>query len=280
MPRARRCRARTGAPRCSLQSRDVDALRSIAAARFLTTTQVSTLHFGSSVRVAQRRLRALLDLGLVTCSMQNELLHRPSLFRATRRGLEELADRGLSHGTERGRLPKPGKLRHSLAVRDVFVAAKRLEARGTWQDVEVRFDSGLTRDPILQAARLIPDLALSVRTEAMGARRLVLVEVDLGTEPLATLFAKMDRYDELRAQAPPYASAEVLFVLTRMGRKMRLTRALVGRRAQFATLDELDSALIACTYQVTALPCRPERTAHPPQSSAIAPPSGLRRARM
>ena len=274
--RAQRCRPRES-PRSFIRPRDLDALASLARARFLTTEQLERLHYGGSRRIAQRRLRALLDHGLVAGALQAEHLHRATVFRPTACALELLTDRGLELGSARPtRLPKPGKLRHAIATRDVFVAAVELEQRGAWKLDEVRFDSELAGDPVLRAAKLVPDVLVRTRAKLGVDARVVFVELDLGTEPLSTLITKLERYELLRG-AVEYRSAEVLFLVEGDGRRRRLAALAAGRPVRLGALGGAADALVACSCEVTAHPRRAERTTEGAQLRKTARPSGLRK---
>lgn len=274
--RAKRAKARSKAV-SRICPRDLEALASVARCGFLTTTQLARLHFTDSVRVAQRRLRCLLDHRLVMASLQSEQLHRPTVFRPTKPGLELLLDgeHNLGERTQISRLPKPAKLRHAIAIRDIAVVAQLLAARGSWTLDRTRFDSDLASEPVLRAAGLIPDLLLEVRVPSGEVS--LFVEVDCGTEPLATLVSKVDRYDELRAGAAEYARAEVLFIVEGEKRTVRLRGLVEGRRARVAEASAVTVALGLCSCGQYAPLRRTERTGESLQVVDLTVVRGLRR---
>jgi hypothetical protein len=252
-----RCKAR-GIVHGVLRPRDLDALGSIAAAGYLTTGQLERLHYGSR-RVAQRRLRVLLDHELVVGDMQGEHLQKETVFRTTARGLERLLDEGRGvQSRKRPRLPRPGKLRHGIAVRDVYVAARLHERAGGWMVTEHRFDSELAGDPVLRAARLIPDVL--VRAVTGGHHVVVFAEVDLGSEPVSTVRAKLDRYDALREAVPEYGTAEVIVLVEGDARRRRVEEGPRRAHVRVMAARDLESAFGACTRMVCAPPLRAERT--------------------
>jgi hypothetical protein len=168
--------------------RDTEALASLAWAGFLETSQIERLHFPSR-RVAQRRLRVLLDHGLVRAHLQGEALQRPNVYSVTAKGMERLAEHSAFPGgpPKRARVPRLQKLRHALAIRETFVAFVLAEKAGAFVLKDFRFDADLTREPLFKAARLIPDGL--VELEAEGLAYAVGLEVDLATESTAKTLA-------------------------------------------------------------------------------------------
>lgn len=190
----RRCvRAASGS---TLSARDTEVLRSIAWAGFLSTTQVQALHFPSR-RVAQRRLRALLDHALVRARLQGDaVLHRDNIYTLTPAGSRYLVDRGASEDVATpGRVPTWRALPHASAIRDVFVAFRERHRAGDLALVDFLFEGDLAATPGFAAAGLRPD-ALAVHSTRGGERR-VAIEVDLGSEPTRVLAAKLGKYNAI-----------------------------------------------------------------------------------
>lgn len=214
---------------CSIvgSSRDRDVLASLAWVGLLTTSQLQRLHFPSRRR-AQRRLRALLDHGLVRAHLQGEALHKENVYTLAPKGLELLLEEGSAEdGARLRRIPRPGKLPHAIAIRDVFVAFMDAEARGAFMLDDFRFDDDLAGEPIFKAARLVPDALALVR---MGNElRAIGIEVDLGTETRATLAAKCEAWRSILANPAAILGtprARLLFVVDRNGRRSTIARVL------------------------------------------------------
>ncbi|MDB4928276.1 MAG: Replication-relaxation [Myxococcaceae bacterium] len=192
-PRAKRARPNADARNVVGEGRDRAVLEDIVWAGYLTTGQVATLHFPTRRR-AQRRLRALLDHGLVEAHLQGDALQRETFFSPTSRARTWLEAReAFPHGVPRSlRLPRPQKLAHALGIRDVFVAFLRAEREGRFALDDFRFDGDLARDPTFAPLRLIPDGLASVRRGDAVFR--AGVEYDRGTETTSTLRAKFEAW--------------------------------------------------------------------------------------
>jgi hypothetical protein len=171
----------------------MEALSDIAWAGVLSTRQVCRIHFPSRRR-AQRRLRALLDHGLVRAHLQGEALHRENVYTLTSLGVDRLIERGaFPDGPPRPfRVPRPQKFAHALAVREVFVAFRSAEREERLRLTDFRFEEELAGGWLGRDAGLIPD-GLAV-VESGGSEQVLLVEVDLGTETTTTLRAKLAAY--------------------------------------------------------------------------------------
>lgn len=257
-------------------ARDPELLANLAWARYLTTTQLCRLHFPSQ-RMAQRRMRGLLDLGLVRAVTRE--LHLDGVHLITRTGLDLLMDLGAIREGEfaPGRLPRPQKLTHALAVRDVFVAALEVERAGTFEVVDFRFDEDLARAEPFHGAGLIPDGLARLKVGPL--ERAVGIEVDLGTETTAMLNSKFSRWTRL---LPPSHGAPVarLLVFAATARRRDTLAALLaeaglGAVAGAYLLTECRTALegFARTFDLYAPPVRSERTAPEPSGSPIQPQS-------
>lgn len=204
-------------PRERITKRDLDALATLAWAGVLTTQQVARAGF-PSIRVAQRRLRALLDYGLIASTLQGDSRHRDNLHVVSRKGRELLRDKSLfAEGVPRSGFPRPGKCAHVLALRDVFVDLLNAERSGAFRIVDMKFDRDLSRLDPFRRHGLIPDLLLEVETG--GLRRAVGIEVDLGTEPFRVLESKVARWRLVLASGDVN---ELLVIATSARRRARL----------------------------------------------------------
>lgn len=202
----RRC---VRAPSAStLSARDTEVLRSIAWAGFLSTSQVQALHFPSR-RVAQRRLRALLDHALVRARLQGDaVLHRDNIYTLTPAGSRYLVDRGASSDVAMpGRVPTWRALPHASGIRDAFVAFRERHHVGDLELVDFLFEGDLAATAGFAEAGLRPD-ALAVLATRTGERR-VAIEVDLGSEPTRVLAVKLTKYNTIMGSLVH----EVVFVL-------------------------------------------------------------------
>jgi len=259
------------------EGRDRDVLASIAWAGYLTTGQVAALHFPTRRR-AQRRLRALLDHGLVRAHLQGEALQRESFFTPTARGLEWLAERdAFPQGAPRALpLPRLQKLAHSLGIRDAFVAFVRAEAEGLFALDDFRFDGDLVGDPRFAPERLIPDgLA---RVSRGGAALLVGVEHDRGTETTTTLRAKFTAWASAASRLTATGAPPVRLVVTVVGERRAATvrrvlgEAGVGAWASVCLAGDLGALLASgWPYGVAARGGRAERPPESPETAGFQP---------
>lgn len=209
------------------EGRDRDVLELIVWAGYLTTGQVAALRFPTRRR-AQRRLRALLDHGLVRAHLQGDSLHRDNFYTPTPRALEWLAERdAFPEGPPRVlRLPRPQKLAHALGIRDAFVEFVRAEREGLLALDDFLFDGDLTRDPRFVPYRLVPDGVAAVRRGADAFT--VGVEYDRGTETTATLRVKFANWRAALAGAQACGAPHRLLVVARGVRRAASVRRLLA----------------------------------------------------
>lgn len=259
-------------------ARDLDVLESLAWAGFLSTNQVERLHFPSR-RTTQRRLRALLDHGLVRAHLQGEALQKESVFTLSPQAAEQLVERrGLEPATIKlTRAPRLGKLAHLLLVRDVFVDFVRAEQTGVLELRDFRFEEDVGQEPTLRAAGLVPDALADV---AWGeATERLAVEADCGTETTTTLKKKLAAYRALFATAGSVlddARSALLVVVLTDGRAASLRRLVdeagLADRA-LVTLREHVHELLHARYAHAPYvrPVRAERTAASPQAPVFRP---------
>lgn len=214
-------RSRVGRPR------DLEVLRSLAWAGYLSTEQVRRLHFPST-RTAQRRLRALLDHGLARAHLQGAALHLENVWTLTPTGAARLEATG-STNVRAGRAPRLQKLAHGLAIRDVFVAFVLAERAGVFTLEDFRFDGDLATEPLFQAARIVPDCLAIL--EKGGSAAVIGCEVDLGSETTATLRVKFSAWEGLLARG-----------------------ALGGARLLVAVRDESRGRTVECVLREVGCP--------------------------
>lgn len=200
--------------------RDIEILESLVWAGVLTTSQLTSLHFHARRR-AQRRLRALLDHGLIRAHLQGDALQRENVYTLSPLGLDLVVEGGAfpDGPPPLGRMPAPGKLRHTLLVREAFVAWKLAERAGALSLDDFRFEGELAAEPTFRPLGVIPD-ALVLAT-ATGSLSTTLLELDAGTETTTTLRAKFDKYRRGFASGTGvfgHASTSLLVVVVREGR--------------------------------------------------------------
>ncbi|MBI5511422.1 MAG: replication-relaxation family protein [Deltaproteobacteria bacterium] len=255
------------APRSILNERHYDALERIQWARFLSTGQVRRSAPYPSDRTAQRGLRGLLDHRLVSAHLQGEALQRETVFTVTARGLEALAAAVRLEGPlpPPTRIPRPQKLRHALAIRDVFCAYLVAEREGHLDLVDFHFDSDLAGDARFQAAGLVPDAV--VVTERGGGRTTAGIEVDLGTEPTRVLRDKFDRWRQILSAATVAAAAAPTTLIVTAARPTR--RATIQRLVEDAGVGAVTKVVLATELpgllraDVADAPTPPEARAAP-----------------
>jgi hypothetical protein len=231
--RPRRSRARRGVPDHGRSTRpgprEQRVLLLLAWAGFLTTEQVRLAGGYPTLRRAQRRLRTLLDHGLIRAELQGGVLHRPSIHLPTAAARERLmADGELQPGYRVPRLPRAQKLGHALLVRDVFAAFAAADLGRGCRLEDFRFDSDLSDEEPFHSAGLVPDAIASVRLASGGVKTFA-VEADTGCETSPTLRRKLARWravlDVLRPQP-----VTLLAVATRETRRRTLAELMLEAR--------------------------------------------------
>ncbi len=265
MTRARAIRGKPNPAAMSVvgSERDLAVLETLAWAGILRTGQIETLFFKTRRR-AQRRMRALLDHGLVRSHRQGEALHREDVFTLAPKGMALLETKGaFPDGPPKpARLPRISKLAHALAIRDVFVAFLAAEHTGSSRLVDFRFEEDLAREPAFRAARLVPD-AVGV-VEADGRSSSFAVEVDLGTETSTTLRGKLEAWARFHVGGAGQRFAALLVVADADSRARLLWRlaseAQLGTWATVVPVAGLP-ALVGCRWPHTCAvpPRRAER---------------------
>lgn len=208
-------------------ARDLEILASLAWAGVLSTAQLLRLHFRARRR-AQRRLRELFDHGLVRAHLQSDALERENIYTLAPEGLDLLIERGAfpDGAPPLVRVPAPGKLRHALLARQVFVELRRAHLDGMLALDDFRFEGELTREPSFRTHALIPDALALVRVDARPETWAI--EVDAGTETTTVLRAKFDKY------ARAFAAAQGLFSSPALSLVVLAPRA--GRQQTLATI--------------------------------------------
>jgi hypothetical protein len=242
-----------------LGPRQRDILLSLDHFRFLTASQLQTLHFDghatsdTAARICRRVLARLHTLGLIT-----HLERRIGGIRAGSASyvwcLGPAGDRLLkrSEGSEEGprlrrKEPSLRFLDHSLAVADCYLALVAAARSGQLELLSTETEPACWR-PYLGAGGgrevLKPDLAAV--TAAGDYEDHWFVEVDLGTESVPTLLGKCNQYARYRRTGHEQAShgvfPVVVWVLPDQARLAKLQAALARNRSLDADLFRLTTA--------------------------------------
>jgi hypothetical protein len=206
--------------------------------RFLTTRQVAKLAFRGSRWAAQKRLRKLLDAGMVRVWVRD--LATDNVYALARRGARIL---GASDGQHGARMPRglDGNLDHLLAINQVRISiALGLDAAGGelgwWRsDWELR---GRLR------SRLVPDAVFVVRWE--GRDQAFALEVDNQSRSPRTFLGKLVGYASLILRGGDLLGVSDFLALVVvsdnrwLGRYLEaVEQARMGGRVWFATLEAL-----------------------------------------
>ena len=223
----------------AMPERDREVIDRIAEHRYLTTHQVQSFVFTNlgSAESAARTTRHVLQ------RLEGNALLRPlqrriggvragsaaRVWQLAPAGARLLRDDGATH---RSHEPSPRFLAHCLAVADVHLALRTLAALNGVHRVSVQCEPDCWRRYTGQAGEprwLQPDLAAVITTIHFEDRWFL--EVDLGTESLATLLRKCGQYESYRAsgieQNDHGAFPLVLWVFTKAERADRFRAAVL-----------------------------------------------------
>lgn len=215
--------ARASAPTVVVTERDLDLFTLVGLARYASTDQVARDLFPSDDR-ARRRLRQLFDAGFVAVTLASSTA--PNLISLTRRGIGALLA-ARPDLEDRVRLAGPIRLAgvaHHLAVVDARLYAAAFGERNrtpllVWSNAS----GSLGRELGLGELQLQPDGI--AQFERAGSTFSVAVEVDCGTEPLATVLGrKFERY----ALAFGLGRLDALWVSVLAGARRREAIALLA----------------------------------------------------
>ncbi len=217
--------------RLMLQPRDHAMLRWIGRAGVVELPQLAALFWpgGTGSRAAAaRRLRKLTDHHLVDTIVVS--LDRPNRVTLTQRGAERVDGNGLVLRT---------RIRGASTAADHLIQSAELWSallRRCRADTTVRLSQWLTEAEIRRALgssrqALIPD-GIAILAGAAG-EVVVAIEVDLDTEPMATIRRKFTRYaPHLAERKPLYGLAlDALLVVAPGQRRLRKMAATAGRTA-------------------------------------------------
>ncbi len=216
--------------------RDLWLLEALGKMRFLTTRQLARLAFRGSRWAARKRLRKLLDGGLVRVWVRD--LARDNVYSLTRAGVSRLASDGEATWTVPRSLD--GNLDHLLAINEfrISLALSLEEAGGEirwWRsDWELRAPA---------RGHIVPDAYFALGWVGMGHFWTFALEVDNATRSPRRFLAKLLKYGALRVRGRALYGAQD-FLLLVGGRDERwveryrqaLARLRLGLFVFFATL--------------------------------------------
>jgi Replication-relaxation len=222
-----------------LTARDRRILVRLAAARWLTTTQVANLFFPDvTVEMARRRLRLLGEESYILSLQANQMAE--ALHTLGQNGKEFLLARGWKRSIRLERVP-PKNLEHFRGVNDIRVAVERSAER---DGVELAFFFASWE---LQqqgwAFPVIPDAACLI--ERSGKSVTVLYEYDRGEE--STEYVARTKFRPYAAEGfHGFPFSDVLVVVDtpeRLGQlRERAARCKEPEMFSFILLDDLKSS--------------------------------------
>lgn len=237
--RTRRAERRPQRNSVRLTDRDLWLLEALGKMRFLETRQLARLAFGGSRWAANKRLRKLLDSGLVRAWVRE--LARDNIYSLTRAGIGQLAER--SEGEAPWTVPRglDGNLDHLLAINDVRISLALGLAAGGGELRAWRSDWEL-RAPV--RAKVVPDALFTVQWE--DAAQTFALEVDHATRSPRRFLGKILRYRSLAVRGLPLHGVSDFLTLV-VGRDDRwieryretVYRARLGFRIWFAALSDV-----------------------------------------
>ncbi len=223
--------------RSRLTERDLWILESVGKMRFLTTSQLAQLHFEGSRSAANKRLRKLLDAGLIRSWVRD--LAQDNVYSLDRKGLGVLddPDPGMNHTVPRG---LDGNLDHLLAINQVRISLA-LGLPGVGEIAWWRSDWEL-RSSFRE--RIIPDALFAIRWES-GEQAFAL-EVDNCTRSTRTFLRKVLAYRARKSLGQPLYGLREFLILV-VGRdeqwleryRLSVAHARLGSRIWFTSLSDL-----------------------------------------
>lgn len=221
-----------------LTARDRRVLIKLAAARWLTTTQIASLCFpGVTVEMARRRLRLLAEEQYTVSRQATQMSE--ALHTLGTKGKEWLVTRGWQRPIRLERVP-PTHLEHFLGINDTRVAVERSAER---DGIELGFFfASWELQQLGWTLPLIPDAAFAVEQGATNA--LVAVEYDRGEE--SADYVGRTKFGPYAAGLPGFPFSHVLVAVDTDDRLKQLGDHAARWRGSAAfllvLLDELKNA--------------------------------------
>jgi hypothetical protein len=221
--------------------RDAWLLEAVAKMRFLETRQLARLAFHGSRWAANKRLRKLLDRGLLRVWVRD--LARDNVYSLTRAGAALVAneqDEDASWAIPRG---LDGNLEHLLAINEVRIslALGLAEVGG-----EIRYWRSDWELRALSRGRIVPDALFALGWVGQGHSQTFALEIDNATRSPRRFVGKLLKYGALRVRGRDLYGVRDFLTLV-VGREERwieryrqaLAHARLGFRVWFATLPLL-----------------------------------------
>jgi len=223
-------------------ARDLWIIEALAKMRFLTTTQLAKLFFAGSRWSANKRLRKLLDAGLLKVWLRN--LYQDNVYSLSRRALGALDQ---SKTDLRAEVPLPrqldGNLDHLLSINEVRLALA-LGLFGT--DGEIRWWKSDWELRAVSRDKVIPDAIFMIRWEN-SAEQTYALELDNQTRSTRNFLTKIMSYvsRNYRAGTVYGVAAPTILVVGKDPKWLERYRSLAVEmsarvRIWFTTLAELE----------------------------------------
>lgn len=239
-----RARRTVSSPRaCKLRTtaRDLWILEALAKMRFLTTSQLAALFFECSRWSANKRLRKLLDAGLLKVWVRS--LSEENIYSITKHGLNTVEENNVTVGanikTPRG---LDENLKHLLAINDVrtslAINLPEANAEIVWwrSDWELRSHG---------RERIIPDGLLVIKWQGLKEQAYAL-EVDNNTRSARNFLKKILAYASLQTKGAGIYGVSELIVLVACSQPKWMERYRVSVkqlrtncRIWFAAIEEI-----------------------------------------
>ena len=220
----------------SITPRDIELVRVLDRARWLTTRQIHNHYFGhASVNACQKRLRKLAEAAVITTVRPSRT--EQSLWRIAKEGIARLqSEVAVVLG-----IPKriPGNLDHFVTINECrlwFMRHFQADYRLNFFLAEWELKAG-------RQLQVVPDALASIQTGQTSS--LICLEVDLGTEnPAFFKRTKLENYSELRFGKQEMPS--ILILVPGRPRMMTLIRQLYGQfAARHFFIAEIEPLLAA-----------------------------------
>lgn len=233
--------------------RDLWILEALAKMRFLTTSQLAVLFFEGSRWSTNKRLRKLLDAGLLNVSVRS--LSEENIYSITKRGLNTVEENNItlmySIKTPRG---LDENLNHLLAINDVrtSLALSLPETHGDivwWRsDWDLRSHG---------CERIIPDALFLIKWHGLKDIPYAL-EVDNNTKSAKNFLKKILAYASFQARGLSIYGVSEPIVLVACAHpkwmeryRMSVKHLRLNHRISFAAIKDIKDAGAACAIWVT-----------------------------
>ncbi len=222
-----------------LQERDVWILEAVAKMRFLTTTHLAKLAFAESRWAANKRLRKLLDAGLIRVWVRD--LAKDNVYSLTRAGVRVLEEKANDDGVPRVPRGLDGNLDHLLTINQVRIAValglSQAEGELRWWRSDWEFSRHGRQG-------LVPDALFAVRWNG-ESEHVFALEVENRSNSRRAFVRKVLRYAAWRRRSDFGPADFVILVVVRDPQWMERYRLALGCTREelhiwFTTLEALE----------------------------------------